>query len=211
MAVKVKQHKGKWWVFIDYHNKRKAKCIGSKRAAEIATEKIQARIALGQFEITEKKEQPLTLTEYAQRWLQTYAAVHCKPATLHNYTRDYRIHIEPTLGKKLLPAVSRQDVKQLIAEKRQTGLSWESVRNIIAPLREMLNHAVDDGVLAANPATRVGRFNKKPAERRDDIHPFTREELKLFLDTTRQYFPRSFPFFMTLARTGLRLGEALAL
>jgi hypothetical protein len=25
MAVKVKQHKGKWWVFIDYRGKRKAK------------------------------------------------------------------------------------------------------------------------------------------------------------------------------------------
>ncbi len=51
----------------------------------------------------------------------------------------------------------------------------------------------------------------KPAERRDDTHPFTREELKLFLDTAHQHFPRSVPFFLTLARTGLRLGEALAL
>ncbi len=35
MAVKVKQHKGAWWIFIDHHGKRKAKRIGSsKRAAE---------------------------------------------------------------------------------------------------------------------------------------------------------------------------------
>jgi len=34
MAVKVKQHKGKWWVFIDHKGKRKAECIGtSKRAS----------------------------------------------------------------------------------------------------------------------------------------------------------------------------------
>jgi len=75
----------------------------------------------------------------------------------------------------------------------------------------MFNHAIDDGVLAANLATRVGRFNKKPAERRQDINPFSREELKLFLDSARQHFPRHHPFFLTLARTGVRLGEALTL
>ena len=124
MAVKVKHHKGKWWVFIDHHGKRKAKCVGAnKRAADVVAEKIQARLALGQFDITEEKAKPPALTEYAERWLQTYAAVQCKPATLNRYTRDYRLHLAPTLGKKLLTEVNRQDIKQLIADKRQSGLS----------------------------------------------------------------------------------------
>src|SRR5512139_3471881 len=109
MAVKVKHHKGAWWVFIDHHGKRKAKRIGaSKRAAETVAEKIQAKIALGQFEVKEEKKPP-TLTEYATQWLKTYAAVHCKPATFNRYTRDYRLHVAPTLGNKLLPDISRQD------------------------------------------------------------------------------------------------------
>jgi integrase len=210
MAVKVRQKNGKWWVFIDHHGKRKAKCVGDKRAAQQVAEKIQAKLVLGQFEITDEKEQLPPLTDYAERWLETYAAVHCKPATHHRYTRDYRLHISPTLGHKRLTEVSRQDIKQLIAEKRNSGLSWESVRNILAPLREMLNHAVEDELLTTNPATRVGRFNKRPAERRQNIDPLTREELRLFLDTARQ-FPRHYPFFLLLSRTGLRLGEALAL
>jgi len=83
--------------------------------------------------------------------------------------------------------------------------------NIIIPLRTMLNHAVEDGLLVANPASRVGRFNKKPTEPREDLNPFTRDELRLFLNAARQHFPDFYPFFLTLARTGLRLGEALAL
>jgi integrase len=75
----------------------------------------------------------------------------------------------------------------------------------------MLNHAVEDGLIPASPATRLGKLNKKPAERHQDINPLTREELRLYLDTARQHFPRYFPFFLCLARTGLRLGEALAL
>ena len=56
MATRIKQHKGAWWIFINHKGKRKAKRIGSsKRAAEIAAEKIQAKIALGQFEIKEEK------------------------------------------------------------------------------------------------------------------------------------------------------------
>src|SRR5215475_1000333 len=56
MAVKVKQHKGKWWVFIDHKGRRKAKCIGtSKRAAELVAEKIQAKITLGQFGVPEHR------------------------------------------------------------------------------------------------------------------------------------------------------------
>ncbi len=57
MAVKIKQHKGAWWVFIDHHGKRKAKRVGnSKRAAEQVAEKIQAKIALGQFEVVDEKK-----------------------------------------------------------------------------------------------------------------------------------------------------------
>src|SRR5262245_32698885 len=55
MAVKVKQHKGKWWVFIDHKGKRKAKCVGSKQAAETAAKKIEARLLLGNPPLTEEQ------------------------------------------------------------------------------------------------------------------------------------------------------------
>ncbi len=211
MAVKVKQRKGKWWVFIDHNNKRKAKCIGSKQAAETAARKIEAKLALGDFSLLDEKPQFPTFAEYADRWLETYAHVHLKPGTWHRYENDFRLHLKPTFGEKQLDQITRQNLRDLIATKREAGLAWNSVRNLICPLREMFNHAVDDGVLAASPATRLGKLNKKPAERRQDTNPFTREELRLYLDTARDHFPHAYPFFLTLARTGLRLGETLAL
>ena len=86
MAVKVKQHKGAWWVFIDHRGKRKAKRIGaSKRAAEQVAEKIQAKIALGQFAVNEDTQpQPALFGDYAAEWLKTYAAVRCKASTATN-------------------------------------------------------------------------------------------------------------------------------
>jgi hypothetical protein len=75
MAVKVKQHKGKWWVFIDHHNKRKAKCVSSKQAAETAARKIEAKLTLGDFSLLDEKPPCPTFAEYADRWMETYAKV----------------------------------------------------------------------------------------------------------------------------------------
>lgn len=83
-----------------------------------------------------------------------------------------------------------------------------SVERVSLPLSMPRTNSTHEGNA---PTTSPHREEVKPAERRDDTHPFTREELKLFLDTAHQHFPRSVPFFLTLARTGLRLGEALAL
>src|SRR5215831_16910093 len=102
MAVKVKQHKGRWWVFIDHKGKRKAKCIGkSQRAAQEVAGKIEARLKLGEFSLLDEEERPQspTLTAYAAQWMKTYATVHCKPATVFNYERDYRLHVAPMLGE----------------------------------------------------------------------------------------------------------------
>src|SRR5215470_15223371 len=100
MAVKVKQHKGAWWVFIDHRGKRKAKRVGtSKRAAEQVAEKIQAKIALGQFEIVdEKAKRPFDA--YFRNWMATYARAHCKDSTVAGYEASFRLYLLPAFGQR---------------------------------------------------------------------------------------------------------------
>jgi len=80
VAVKVKQHKGKWWVFIDHKGKRKAKCVGSKQAAETAARKIEAKLTLGDFTLLDEKPQR-PFDAYFRNWLDTYVKAHCKERT----------------------------------------------------------------------------------------------------------------------------------
>src|SRR5713101_7269847 len=81
MAVKVRHHKGKYWVFIDHKGKRKAKCIGtSKRTAEVAAEKIAAKLTLGDFSLLDEKSQR-PFDAYFRNWLDTYARAHCKASS----------------------------------------------------------------------------------------------------------------------------------
>jgi hypothetical protein len=44
---------------------------------------------------------------------------------------------------------------------------------------------VEDGILGVNLALKIGKFTKTKAERQQQITPFTREELAIFLDAAQ--------------------------
>jgi integrase len=213
MAVKVRQRNGKWWVFIDYHGKRKAKCVGtSKRAAEQVAEKIQARLSLGQFAIGEEKAKRLPFSTYYKDWLDTYVKHHTKEATYACYETAYRVHLLPFLGETPIQEITREQLKRFIYEKLGAGLSRNSVKGYLAPLSEMFNHAIEDGHLERNPCLRIMRTTRKEkGEQQEKIDVLTREEVALLLETCRHHFPASYPFVLCLVRTGMRIGEAVAL
>ena len=74
----------------------------------------------------------------------------------------------------------------------------------------ILSHAVEDGLLSVNPASKPGKFLPKVSKRRG-INPLTREEVAVLLNTVKDRAPRYSPFFLCAVRSGLRLGELLAL
>src|SRR6266851_8801331 len=107
MAVKVKQHKGKWWVFIDHKGKRKAKCIGSKRAATTAAKKIEAKLTLGDFTLLDEKPQR-PFDAYFRNWLDTYVKANCKGRTCEIYEQALRCHLLPHFGQKDIATITRE-------------------------------------------------------------------------------------------------------
>jgi integrase len=145
-------------------------------------------------------------------WLETYARTHCKPGTWREYEAAGRLYLLPHFGSRDLRAITRADVKRLVYERLMPGHALATVRANLAPLREMLNHAVDDGVITTNPALRI---LKRPrgghAALRRPPRFLTRDELRRLLDVCRTDAPRWYLFVLTLARTGMRLGEAAAL
>ncbi len=82
------------------------------------------------------------------------------------------------------------------------------MKNIIVPLREIYNHAMEDGVAIANPAARIGNFNRKRNQEKK-IEPLTREELSILLETVEDRMPHYYPLLLCAARTGMREGELI--
>lgn len=212
MSVKVKHRKGKWWIYLHHNGRRKAKCVGTdKRAAVAIAAKIAAKLALGEFDLAQEEKPRRPFDAYYAAWLDTYARTHCKTSTSAEYESVYRVHLLPHFGKRDIGEITRDDVKALIARIVAKGRTRGTVMRVLAPFREMFNHAVDDGHVAANPASNALRRSRLDAGAKRAADFLSREELAHVVTTCRTYEPDSYALVLLLARTGMRLGEAVSL
>jgi integrase len=69
---------------------------------------------------------------------------------------------------------------------------------------------VDNEIIPANPAHSLRKILKRK-DHRTTMDPLTADELRTLLDTVRDQYEEHYPLFLLLARTGMRIGEALAL
>ena len=212
MGVKVRKRNGKWYVVIDYHGRRKSKCVGTREAAEKVKREVEARLALGDVGVLkdEKEHALLTFNEYSGKWMKRYAEVECKFSTMYGYRLLLKRHLVPEFGQLALGRVSREHVKDFAARLAGMGLSRNSVRRVISLLAEILNAALDDGLIDRNPATRILR-SRKDKEEKFRPSPLTPEEQTKLLNAARAHSLERYALFLVALRTGLRRGEVVAL
>ena len=209
MGVKLRARSGKgWYVLIDHKGQRKAKCFGKNKAlAKEFKDKLEAKFKLGSVGITTKAG--VKVEDYADTWLGRIQHTR-KHSTHEDYQGMLKRNILPVLRGLDLEDVTREKVKVLAFDGLKRGQSPKTVQNVIRCLSSLLSHAVEDGLLSVNPASKPGKFLPKVSKRRG-INPLTREEVAMLLNTVKDRAPRYFPFFLCAVRSGLRLGELLAL
>ncbi len=207
----IRRRRGTWVVdYRDSAGRRRWLTCETRRAAE---DVLAERVKESRQTTRPAVDPDLTVSEYAERWLALIASA-VKPRTLHSYGQTLRLHLLPTFGPSQVRHLHKGRIRAFLAEKLASGLKRNSVRVIHATLRAMLNSAGDDGVIVANPADKLGRhlrLTSSASDRQKDIKAFNREQLARFLGATLEARPRYYPLFFTLARTGLRIGEAFAL
>ena len=214
MGVKVREWKGAWWIFINHQGRRKSKRVGTgevgKRAALDAAARIQAKLTLGEGFTEDRTPR---LADYVPTWIQTHAKLVCKPRTVELYESMFKRHILPALGHLRLSEITREQVRLLLASKAEAGLKRGTLKNIVAPLRQLLNQALEDGRIAGNPAARLGRqlsrLRSGDEGKRTEI--FTERELAHLLAAARAHCPEHADLITTVAWTGMRQGEAFGL
>jgi integrase len=170
------------------------------------------------------KDASATVGAWLGQWCATTLAVSDrKSATVELYCNLSRRHLEPApFGVLRLDRLRPSDIEGLIlrmkaatkpgktteanpAPKPVRALSDSTIRNTYAVLRQALDGAVRDGMLAQNPAALV----KRPGvERREAAH-LDAEAVSAVLQAALGL--RYYPVLVLIATTGLRRGEALAL
>jgi len=221
VSVTVRKHGTKWYVYVNHQGKRKAKSVGTSRhVAEQIRKAIEAKIMLGEFKLLAPDQQAPSFQAYSELWLKQYAEQECKPSTVRSYGQLLRVHVQPRFGAKPLSDIRREEVKAFIVELSQATkkandccvpkFSRNTIRLIVCALRVVLGAAVEDGLLSANPASKLGRYTKKAKPSRE-ARAMTRDEVEKFLSAIDELHPDWKPFFLTAVRAGLRKGELIAL
>ncbi len=201
---------GTWQLVFKRGRDRKKKTFGSgeeelNRALR-AAELLAARLGL-----TLEKPEERNFGILAQSWLETNAP-RWRPATLERYQCIVRDFLRP-LHHLSLTQVDRAKVKKLLSELLKIR-SPGTVETVHAVISGIFSEAIDLGYTDRNPAygllKRVLPPKKSRAQSEPD--PFTRQELERFLAAACERLPQPLSLVLeTMAMTGLRLGEVLAM
>jgi integrase len=197
-------------VFVVHQGHRTSKKVGSKQAAQEVASKIEAQLKLGEFNFMEEKPPP-TFKEYADSWIKITVPATCKESTTTDYRDILRIHVGPVFNDFIVTDITRGKVKDFLMDKMNEGYAKSTVIHMKNVISSVLNKALDDEIIQANPAHRLGKNFLVEKRKAKAINPLSRSELKKLLDTVQKGFSDHYSLFLLLARTGMRIGEALAL
>jgi integrase len=198
-------------VFVNYHGRRKAKCVGSSRQfAEQVKRQLEAKLALGDLGVFASDEKVPTFGSYADKWLKNYARVECKTSTADGYEGVIEQYLRPRFGNRALDQIKRDDIKAMINELIAKELSRNTVRNALCVIRGIFNDAIEAGIVEVNPAARLGRFTRTAKRTEVKGISLTPVEAEQFLQAAKEICPEYHPLFLMALRAGLRRGELVA-
>jgi len=209
-AIEKPKGSGKWIVYVSWNGKRQQATAPDRRSAEKKAREINMKILDGSFQLVE--DQPIkTFGDYSKIYLQNCAI---KPSTKSDYISMLKKHIIPVFGETRVDKITRLDIKTFLRRKLGTGLTKSTVDHLKACMCNIFDAAYDDEAIQQNPAARLGRIIGRNQEAHTSgVRPIflNREELSRLLDMFLSERPTHYPLCLLLARTGMRVGEAVAL
>jgi integrase len=150
--------------------------------------------------------------EYAGQWIDTYTgrtSRGVREATLRDYRRVIEKRAIPFFGRLRLAEIEPRDVKRYVAGVAAEGVSRDTIRLALAPVRALFATALEEGLIRTNPATGIRLPASSTVEAEEEkAKALTEEELGQVIAAAS---PEWRTFVRFLAETGLRVGEAIAL
>ncbi|WP_432864569.1 tyrosine-type recombinase/integrase [Microbispora rosea] len=148
------------------------------------------------------REGKIKLREYGEKnWFPSQ--VHLRGNSISTHETHLRSRIYPLLRERPMNSLTRSDMKTFVSSISRE-LAPSTVHAVFAVLRSMMQSAVDDGVIPANPCSRV----PLPRVEQRVIQPFSVAAVLALADAIT---PRYKLTVWLGAGLGLREGEALGL
>jgi len=174
----------------------------SERAARMAKGRLTEQVERGEVRHTRE-----CFGAFWQRWLARRRP-YLEAGTWQGYEIDGRKRLLPAFASVPLGRLGVEHVREWMDQQAgavdASELAPKTVNNALGTLVVCLNAAVEDRLIAANPALRVQRLPPEHIER-DYLRL---HEIPVYLDSCSAVYR---PLAETLIGSGLRIGEALAL
>ncbi|MFI6458724.1 tyrosine-type recombinase/integrase, partial [Streptosporangium amethystogenes] len=149
------------------------------------------------------REGRVKLKDYGEtKWLPSQ--VHLREGSASTYDTHLRSRIYPALGERRVNGITRSDMKAFVAGLVASDLKPSTIHTIFAVVRALMQSAVDDGVIPANPCSRAPLPRVEPRV----VEPLPVAAVLALAETIT---PRYKLAVWLGAGLGLREGEALGL
>lgn len=223
MTVKVRKIRGKWYIVAHWKRQRLMQVVGdSLEEARKYQREIQKEIRLQGASVLDRMKNKarvgITMAGYAEKWMEELEQSGLKLSTVNSYKSNLRHYIIPWFGGLQVSDLNYGLIKDFISDVRlrkspRTGkpYSRDSIRIMVATLRAMLDEALREGLIDVNPCYKLGKLYGGAKTLREEPDPFSLEELHKVEAICRDRWPEYYDFTLCLGRTGMRIGEALAL
>jgi len=188
--------------------------FATERDALNALTEVQVDIRRGDH-IEETRE---SLNAYAEKY---FDALRVRPTTLAGYRKHFRVHVLPSsVGRSPIAAISKDQLNRFYRQLEVNGrkdrghigdpLGAATVRHIHVLISQVLQHALEDGLIRFNAAKRASPPSKLEAAP-PEMATWSAEDARLFLEWSQSSGDYLWLAWLTLLGTGMRRGEILGI
>lgn len=208
--------------------RRQRETFDTREAAQDRLNEISPKVARGLSPAAQRDAGNRPLSHYADAYLDGCEG-NVKPRTLADYRANYRRYISNVLGDNAVATITSADVRRFRAEllaprprpaharpkgvtdddAEQVTLSRSTVKHAIETLRRILDVAVTDGAISANPCAALPRSRSTEAKPKRAGSALSEGQVAAVADHVARV--QGHPIYglvvLFAAFTGLRAGE----
>ena len=158
------------------------------------------------------KDATITFGDWAQRYLNHYAKPSTEETTHAVYQTILRSHLTPAIGDIPLSKLRTGDIQKICSEKTtggrirgSGGLSSSTINHILALCKQILEQAVNEGLIVRNVAKQV----KAPKLVQKEKQALSKEQAQDLLESLQSH--RLYAAYFLAIHLGLRRGEIAGL
>lgn len=218
---KYQTKKGERWMYVVENGIDPQTGLRRRIVKKGFTKQKEASAALKEFERKTSgknyEDTNITFEEMAQDWLDVYSETDVKVSTIR--VRNHEIgHLNRYFAKYKIKDITKRMYQNALNDlKKKENLAHNTISGIHGTGRMIFKRAIEQDYLLVDPTEFA--FIPKDKKTVEDIENqnveekyLEKHELKEFLETAKNYGEiDDYVIFLTLAWTGLRVGELLAL